>query len=359
MISKTPYIHNEITETEDVVSRVPYNMPAALVYFRNTKYGATYAMGPNHGDPPSQGSKYQLLIVDMNWEPLRLGDTPETYDGYWTGRLSSRDSGLTLQDAPAFTIPGYWGIPGGGPWEYASRPAVTSFNDTLGYYGGYFYGAPCDPGYVCNVEQYGSAVVPARDLYSLRISTFDYQPIYGFYGYPWSPSWLGSGNPGDDNVQYGVNVDLVSKAGDDAYNSTATLLFRSYSVDFVTTATPSIVGSTYQVAYTTEIANLGQETAEGVLYEMYLDPNLSLVSVDVEGASSSAIEASDGLGLTVGEIPAGETATVTVVAAMPLVLGDVSLESTILAFDGQVDRGPYFVATSSSNTVLYFPFAIK
>jgi hypothetical protein len=360
MIAQTPYIHVEVTETEDVVERIPYNLPAAVLYFRNTKYSATYAMGPNRGDPPSLGSKYQLLVVDMNWQALRIGDTAADYEGYWTGRLSSYDSALTLQDTDEFTISGYYGLPGSGPWTYPSKPAVTTFNDTLGYYGGYYFGAPCDPGYVCFVERDGSAVIPARDLYSTRMGTFDYEPILGFYGYPWAPSWLGSGNPGDDNVQFGVNIDLVSKDGDDAYNSTATLRFRNYSVDFVTMAAPSIVGSTYQVAYTTEIANLGQETAEDVMYEMYLDSELALTSVNVEGASgaSGVVESSDGLGVTIGDIPAGETVTVTVVGEMPLALGPVSLESTVYGFDGQVERGPYYVGSYSSNSVIYFPITI-
>jgi hypothetical protein len=192
------------------------------------------------------------------------------------------------------------------------------------------------------------------------MGTFDYQPILGFYGYPWAPSWLGSGNPGDDNVQYGVNIDLVSKAGDDAYNSTATLRFRNYSVDFDTTAVPSIAGSTYRVVYTTEIANLGQETAEDVLYEIDLDSALALTSVNVEGAAgaSGAVESSDSVGVTVGDIPAGDTVTVTVVGEMPLSLGPVSLESAVYGFDGQVERGPYYVGSYSSNSVIYFPIAL-
>jgi hypothetical protein len=159
-------------------------------------------------------------------------------------------------------------------------------------------------------------------------------------------------------VQYGVNIDLVSKDGDDAYNSTATLRFRNYSVDFGTTAAPRIVDSTYEVVYTTEIANVGSETAEDVAYEMYLDSDLSLVSVDVSGASGGTLSKSDGVGVTIGDIPAGESVTVTLVAAMPLEVGSVSLESTLLGFDGQVERGPYFIGTSSTNSVIYMPFAV-
>jgi hypothetical protein len=361
MIARTSYIHTEITETEEIVERNPYNLPAALVYLRNTKYGSTYAMAPNRADPPSAGSKYQLLIVDVNWEPLRIGDTPETHVGYWTGRLGSYDAGLSLQDTQPFTISGYWGLPGAGPWHYAARPAVAGFNDTLGYYGGFYFGPPCPPSALCYAERDGSAVLPARGLYSARIATFDFAPIYGLHGYPWPPSWLGTGNPGDDNVQYGVNVDLVSTGGEDAYRSTARLRFRSHSVDFLTAATPSIVGTTYRVTYRTEIVNRGRETAEGVLYEIFMDDSLSLVSIDVEGASgapSSAVESSAGVGVTVGDLAAGERATVTAVGEMPLDPGIIALESAIMGFDGQVERGPYYIASTGTSHVLYFPLTI-
>jgi immune inhibitor A len=359
MIAKTPYVHVEITETEDIVERIPYNMPAALLYYRDTKYGATYAMHGNAGDPPSEGSKYQLLVVDMNWQALRLGDTPATYDGYWTGRLSSYDSGLTLQDTKPFTITDYWADPGTGPWTYPAKPAVQTFNDTLGYYGGYYFGDPCPAGYVCWVERDGSVVIPARDLYSTRIVEFDYTPIYPFYGIEWPPSWLGSGNPGDDNVQFGVNIDLLSKDGDDAYNSTAKLRFRNYSVDFLTTATSEIVSHDYQITYQTEIRNIGNETASNVQYELYLDPALYLVSVDTGGASASSEDLVDGIGLTIGEIAAGETVTVTVVANMPFAAGEVDLESEVWGHDGQVDRGPWFIATTGMNSIIYMPLISK
>ncbi len=187
-IATTPYIHN--TVSPDFVTRIPYNIPAALVYYRNTKYSATYSMGGNQADPPSYGSKYQLLVVDQNWQPLRaqLGSSWLT----WSGRLSSYDAGLVLQDYDAFTIPTYYAYPGSGPWNYAAKDPVDHFNDTLGYYGGYYYGSPCAAGYLCYNERFGSAVIPARDLYSTRIVRFNWDPVFGFYGYPMGSflAWL-------------------------------------------------------------------------------------------------------------------------------------------------------------------------
>jgi immune inhibitor A len=378
MIAKTAYIHNYSDETHgDVVSRIPYNMPAALLYYRDTKYGSTYAMEPNQYDPPSQGSKYQLLIVDQNWEPMRIFSgtvgSPSAYEGYWTGRVSSYDAGLTLQATDAFTIPTYYGIEGLPPQVYPSKPAVTSFNDTLGYYGGYYFGNPCPAGYVCNVEQYGSAVIPARGPYSLRMSDFDGDPIYGFYGYPWPPSWLGSGNPGGDSygdsVQFGVNIDLVSKAGDDAYNSTATLRFRNYSVDFINTITETPVDDELYVTYQTVVDNVGNETAYDVELYYWLDPELSLIGVSTESSDGTAADVKQGVGLkdaqargdaapsaellvTISSLAAGEQVTITVSATTPYT-GPVELYSELWAYDGQVDRGPWWLDSYVDFSYIY------
>jgi immune inhibitor A len=384
MIAKTAYIHNYADDVHgDVVSRIPYNMPAALLYYRDTKYGSTYAMGPNRTDPPSLGSKYQLLIVDQNWEPVRIFSgtvgSPTAYEGYWTGRVSSYDAGLTLQATDPFTIPTYYGIPGLPPQVYLSKPAVTSFNDTLGYYGGFYFGAPCPAGYVCYNERDGSAVIPARDVYSTRMVDFYGNPIYGFYGYSWSPSWLGSGNPGGDSygdsVQFGVNIDLVSKAGDDAYNSTATLRFSNYSVDFINTMSYEVVSGDTQVTYQTVVDNIGNETASGVELHYVLDSDLSIIGVNIDASDGSVADVEQGVGLkdvqshsdtapnadllvTIPSLAAGEKMTVTLVAATPF-SGPVEFYSELWAHDGQVDRGPWWLEISAEFPCVYLPLVVR
>jgi immune inhibitor A len=283
MIHKSAYIHNYSDGPEgDVVSRIPYNMPAALLYYRDTQYGATYAMEPNHYDPPSIGSKYLLLIVDQNWGPMRVfSDTvgdPAAYEGYWTGRINSYDSGLTLQGTDAFTIPRYYYHPEWPAQVYASKPAVTKFSDAMGYYGGYYFGAPCDPGYVCSVTRYGSAVIPARDIYSTRIVDFAGDPLYGLYGATLAGLPLGSGAPADDNVQFGVNIELLSKAGDDAYDSTATLHFSNQQ-PIETEYEPKEISEpgTHFFTYTLTVNNAGTMT-QTQWFTFTLDPRLNYVS---------------------------------------------------------------------------------
>jgi len=352
MIHKSAYIHNTIEP--DYVTRIPYNMPAALLYYRDTQYGSTYAMHPNAGDPPSYGSKYQLLIVDQNWEPTRIFSgtvgSPDAYEGYWSGRISSYDSGLTLQDTDVFTIPTYYGIEGLPPQVYPSKPAVTKFNDALGYYGGYYWGAPCDPGYLCFHERDGSAVIPARDLYSIRMSDFAGNRLGAadewLYGYPWAPSWFGDGKPGTDNVQFGVNIELKDMVHTNPYTSTATLGFSNYSVDIESTADTDVVikaPGTYTVTYNTVVENTGTEVANDLAVTYTLDSKLTAVSLMSTGGASD-------LGTTswsTGTLAPDAVVTLTLVATgtVGLPMEDDTLTTQVDAYDGQIMRGPWFLET--------------
>jgi immune inhibitor A len=363
MIHKSAYVHNYADGPEgDVVSRIPYNMPAALLYYRDTQYGATYAMHPNAADPPSYGSKYQLLIVDQNWEPTRIFSGTQ-YMGYWTGRISSYDAGLTLQATQAFTIPRYYYYPERPAQVYPSKPAVTKFNDALGYYAGYYFGAPCQAGYVCLAERDGSAVIPARGLYSTRFTNFAGNPLYGFYGYPWAPSWFGSGNPGDDNVQFGVNIELLSKAGDDAYDSTAVLRFSNYSLDFNTTHTEAVSdimpGDTYTLTYQTVVENVGNEVADTVCLTYTLDSALTGVSMTAAKQGTVVLPGTLQLpALCVTNMWAGDVVTVTVKATGQA--EDGLIETWLEAYDGEIDRefGPFLTEITTIHQI-YLPLVMR
>ncbi len=50
------------------------------------------------------------------------------------------------------------------------------------------------------------------------------------YGAPDGTSWVGTGEPGDDSVQYGVNIDLLDQGADGEFG---VLRFHNYSVDFL------------------------------------------------------------------------------------------------------------------------------
>ena len=180
------------------VERVPYNIPAALLYYRNARYPSGYSQRGYYTDSPSYGPKNKLLVVDMNYQPMRLGTTAGTYQGSLNSRASSYDAGLTLQATNGFTISKVFAsdtVTLDGPFVFPSEPAVTGFNDVLGYYAGFFADSPCDPGYVCFANRDGSAVIPARSLYGTRITDFDGSPYYGDHGFHVQPVVAGQRQP--------------------------------------------------------------------------------------------------------------------------------------------------------------------
>ncbi len=178
---------------------------------------------------------------------------------------------------------------------------------------------------------------------------------------PWAPSWLGSGQPGDDNVQYGVNIQLLSKDGDDAYNSTADLHFYNHSVDFISSADYMPAEGGYEVTYTTEIQNVGTEDAYDIWYELYPESTLQIQNIDIAGpesvqatrksaddrrtASPRSGSPETGIILNFEMIPAGQTVTVTVTGLYPLDMETLMFDiyCDLYGFDGQVDRGVWWL----------------
>jgi immune inhibitor A len=282
---RTAYVTTESDTDLWRVERVPYNVPAALLYYRNEKYPTDYYQRGYYPDSPSFGPKNKLLLVDMNYQPMRLGTTPDTYLGALNPRASSYDAGLTLQGTAAVTLSKVLGVTGG-PWPFPFKPAVNGFNDVKGYYAGFYVDSPCPVNSICFANRDGSAVIPARNRYSSRVTDFYGSPYYDFYGSGFTPSWLGSGNPGDDAVQYGVVIDLLSKASS---NITATLRFKNQSIGFVTNGDASVTAAksgTYTVSYQTVISNTGFTVAHNVGLTYTLDSALTFNSMSV--ASSSA-----------------------------------------------------------------------
>jgi len=357
---RTAYVTTYSDEDEWQVQRVPYNIPGALLYYRNQKYSNTYSLLPNEYDPPSIGPKYQLLVVDMNYGPLRLGATGPYSTTALNARAGSYDAALTLQPSEAFTLTGAFvgGQPVTGTWGYPSRPAVNGFNDAKGYYAGFYYGSPCPEGYVCFNNRAGSAVIPARGIYSTRITTFDGRPLYELYGVPIVPGLpLGSGTPGDDNVQYGVNFRLLRKAAD---NSQAVLRFSNYSVDMVTSYAPEIpltMPATYTMTYQTVVANVGTEIADHVALTYTLDAVLNLVSMTSE-SPTGAVDLPTRSWMAHELLP-GQTVTVTVVCTGTA--SSTHLVSSVLeGYDGLVKRGPWLLNTAILQRYLtWFPLIVR
>jgi uncharacterized repeat protein (TIGR01451 family) len=201
------------------VDRAHYSVPGMLLYFRDASYAYDYTLGDSWYDPPSYGPKHGLLVVDSHSFPYMWDDA--TYTSGQNVRLSDRvqtaDATFTLQDTTPFTI---------NRFDYAldqvvetktfgPRPAVNQFHDSIGYYPGLWYRPATGGLYFWNVA--ASAVIPAQANYTTRITWPDNSPLYELYGYDMGDTILGSGNPGDDGVQFGLHMAVVDKAADGSW----------------------------------------------------------------------------------------------------------------------------------------------
>jgi immune inhibitor A len=372
-MARTAYSTSYYDEDEWEVDRVPYNIPAVLVYYRNTKYSSTYAIDPGLTDPPSLGPKYQLLIVDMNPLPLRLAPARS----YLNSRVSSYDAGLTMNDAEAFTLTHVNGIDDpAGPFNFDSKPAVKDFMDSQGYYPGFYAGAPC-PGSICFANTYGSAVIPAWGPYSTRVTDFSGDnPATDLYGLDLSQfglgnHWLGSGNPADDAVQLGVNVRLnfieqfaQVKAPDIATSQYASISFYNYDVKVenvpeLSTSRVSGLDATYTVTYTQQIVNYGQDPAVGTWMQFELDPALTPVSITADPATMGTTDLATLKWTANQPLQPGDGVVVTVVATGSNAAAGQApamskwLESTVTAYDGrQTVMSFLYTAITSFKTFL-------
>jgi immune inhibitor A len=183
---------------------------------------------------PSFGPKGRMLVVDSHPDPYRdpnnafpnaIADLPS--------RSQMRDATFTLQPTVGFTFTAANGIVT--DTHFAGRPAVSEFNDALGYYPGIEYAlrgpSPCANKYWFDKMWDASAVVPARNMYSTKATGASYAGqgirMRGFaspasqcgsawYGF-WYPPFVdatNSGNPGDVGGQYGWHVQLIEEAAD-------------------------------------------------------------------------------------------------------------------------------------------------
>lgn len=195
------------------VQKVAYNAPGMLVWYRDTSYGDQNHVSTTAFDGPSLGSKGGLLIVDSHFDPMRhTGDALEasgTVLGNFPSRMQSSDAAFTT-----------WGTAGAedclavdnDPSQVfctavGNRGAVKHFTDALGWYPG----LELRDGGLFFRDNDASTVIPSRDNtpYSIRITHPDGSPFPELYGTDLGlGSPLGTGNPGDDGVEFGVEFDI-------------------------------------------------------------------------------------------------------------------------------------------------------
>jgi immune inhibitor A len=253
-----PYatIYNNEATNEWQVDRCPYTAPGMLLWLRNGAYDFDYTLYDSLYNPPSYGPKHALLVVDSHYWPLE-------WEGMGTSeahlRLNSRcqpgNATFTVQKTTPFTV--NRSNAAGDILEtktFTPLPAVSQFHDSLGYYPGlryrpstgglYFWDAPA------------SAVVPAMNAYTTKITWGDKTPLTDFYGYDMGDTVLGSGDPRDDGVQYGINIAVLDKAKDGSWGKIAVWNATSLaSLDMKVNLAKAFPGQV--LTYQLKVRNLG------------------------------------------------------------------------------------------------------
>ncbi|HEX6968853.1 MAG TPA: immune inhibitor A domain-containing protein [Micromonosporaceae bacterium] len=212
----TTYSHDEWK-----VERIAYNAPGMLVWYRDTAFGNANHVSNNATALPSGGAKGGLLIVDSHYEPLRRSGEAADKDPSTLNNVPSRpqssNAAFGLQptypfreciEDPAVPYSEYC-------TDFPAQPGVATFTDAVGWV----------PGIEVRSEGFfwrdidASVVVPSRDNapYSTRIVYSDGTPALDYYGLNFGFSVAGSGNPGDQDVSYGVTVTVKRAANDNSY----------------------------------------------------------------------------------------------------------------------------------------------
>jgi uncharacterized repeat protein (TIGR01451 family) len=108
---------------------------------------------------------------------------------------------------------------------FNSLPPVSQFHDSLGYYPGLRYNSADDGLYFWDWQS--SAIIPAKGAYTTKITDGDKKLLPDLFGLEveWDPTVattvLGTGDPRDDGVQYGVNLAVLDKARDGTWGTIA------------------------------------------------------------------------------------------------------------------------------------------
>jgi immune inhibitor A len=206
------------------VERIKYNAPGMLVWYRDTSYGNVNAVGANTTHLPSTGSKGGLLLVDSHFEPLRRQGVAADKDPSTLNNLPSRPQSSNLAFGLQSTKPfrECFELLPSEPFseyctDYGPQAPVSTFTDTQGWYPGIEI-RPNGSIFFRDID--ASTVVPSvgNAPYSTRVVDSNGNPLPQFYGVDLGiGSLLGSGNPGDEGVAFGVRLTVLRAANDNSY----------------------------------------------------------------------------------------------------------------------------------------------
>ncbi len=205
------------------VDRIAYNAPGMLVWYRDTQLGDVNHVTAQMTALPSYGAKGGLLIVDSHNDPLRRKGTAAEKDPSVLKNLPSRpqSSNAAFGLKPTYPFKECLEAADEPYSEYCTKfgpqAPVKGFTDAKGWYPG----IEIRDGAAYARDNDASVVVPSRgnQQYTTRVVNPDGTPATDYYGSTLGGGAivLGTGNPGDAGVQYGVSIIIKRAAKDNSY----------------------------------------------------------------------------------------------------------------------------------------------
>lgn len=210
---KYPYqsVYNNESTNEWEVDRCAYSVPGMLLWLRNSLHSFDYTLNDSTEAYPSWGPKHALLVVDSHYWPMAWNNWVYSNSGA-PYRISNRcqpsDAVFSRTNTTPFTIRFGSGTDILETKTFESKTGVSQFHDSLGYYPGLWYDGIDTFWYW---QQEASAVVPAQGPYTTRITDLAKVPYTGLYGNDMVTTILGTGNPGDSDVQFGLHIAVAKQ----------------------------------------------------------------------------------------------------------------------------------------------------
>ncbi|MGC4804810.1 immune inhibitor A domain-containing protein [Micromonospora sp. DT233] len=199
------------------VDKIPYNAPGMVVWYRDSALGDVNHVTGQMAALPSYGAKGGLLIVDSHFDPYRRRGAAAEKDPSVLDNLPSRpqsaNAAFGLNKTPGFRE--CFEAPDEPYSQYctwlASQKPVRGFTDAKGWYPG----VEIRDGSAYARDNDASVVVPSKGNapYTTRVVNPDGTPATSFYGVVLGTGIvLGTGNPGDAGVSYGVTLTVKEAA---------------------------------------------------------------------------------------------------------------------------------------------------
>ncbi|MFI7247852.1 immune inhibitor A domain-containing protein [Micromonospora chalcea] len=205
------------------VDRIAYNAPGMLVWYRDTQLGDVNHVTGQMTALPSYGAKGGLLIVDSHNDPLRRKGVAAEKDPSVLKNLPSRpqSSNAAFGLKPTYPFKECLEAADEPYSEYCTKfgpqAPVKGFTDAKGWYPG----IEIRDGAAYARDNDASVVIPSRgnQQYTTRVVNPDGTPATDYYGSTLGGGAivLGTGNPGDAGVQYGVSIIIKRAAKDNSY----------------------------------------------------------------------------------------------------------------------------------------------